>query len=145
MAKIKRMNKNDIVRGRIMDDIAKQFGESVLGLYDGKLRVEIVDEETGEIIQFSVAPIIHKELIDEVECDEYLTVDEKITLFNDSLKKNAPQKQKKRKSKVVVEAVKTGEFNFDEQTDKKSKEDVEKEQRDREQENVDALMKELGL
>lgn len=92
---IKRLNKNDIVRGRIMDDIAEFFGGSVLGVYDKKLRVEVIDDE-GNIIQFSIAPVVHKDLIEPDECDEYVTTDEKIRVYEESLKKNAPKETKKK-------------------------------------------------
>lgn len=82
----KRLNKNDIVRSRIMDSLAEQYGNSVLGMYDGKLRVELIDDE-GLVIQFSIAPIVHKSLVEEDQCDPYITTDDKIKEYQDSLSK----------------------------------------------------------
>lgn len=112
---IKRLNKNDILRGKIMDDIAKHFGNSVLGIYDKKLRIEVIDEETGDVIQFSIAPVVHKELVDPEECDEYITTEEKIRIYEESLKKNSPVKSpaKKKDKPAVSQEIKSGEFNFD--------------------------------
>lgn len=75
-----RLNKNDIVRGKLLDQLAEYFGESVLGVYRGKLRVEIIDEE-GEVIQFSIAPTVHKTLVDEAECDKYIPIAKKIQIY----------------------------------------------------------------
>ena len=78
MSRIGRLNKNDIVRGRIFDDLVEYFGNSVLVMYEGKLRVEIIDDETGEIVKFSLAPVVHKTLVDEEERDKYMPIKEKI-------------------------------------------------------------------
>ena len=97
MSRIGRLNKNDIVRGRIFDDLVEYFGKSVLGMYEAKLRVEIIDDETGEIIQFSLAPVVHKSLVDEEECDQYVPINEKIEQYQSSLKKNEVKEKKKAK------------------------------------------------
>ena len=97
MSRIGRLNKNDIVRGRIFDDLVEYFGNSVLGMYEGKLRVEIIDDETGEIVQFSLAPVVHKSLVDEEECDQYVPIEEKIEQYQSSLKKNEVKEKKKAK------------------------------------------------
>ena len=97
MSRIGRLNKNDIVRGRIFDDLVEYFGNSVLGMYEGKLRVEIIDDETGEIVQFSLAPVVHKSLVDEEECDQYVPINEKIEQYQSSLKKNEVKEKKKAK------------------------------------------------
>ena len=94
---IEGLNKNDIVRGRIFDDLVEYFGNSVLGMYEGKLRVEIIDDETGEIVQFSLAPVVHKSLVDEEECDQYVPINEKIEQYQSSLKKNEVKEKKKAK------------------------------------------------
>ena len=149
---IKRLNKNDIIRGRIFDTIANVYGGSVLGFYEGKLRIEIVNEETGEIIQFSVAPTIHKSLVDEEECDKYVDVDTRIAEYQASLKKNEEKEPKKKKpavkKKEVVKKetapaeVMVEEFNFDEPVAKpKTTAPVSLD----EQNKLDALMAELGF
>ena len=97
MSRIGRLNKNDIVRGRIFDDLVEYFGNSVLGMYEGKLRVEIIDDETDEVVQFSLAPVVHKSLVDEEECDQYVPIKEKIEQYQSSLKKNEVKEKKKAK------------------------------------------------
>lgn len=97
MSRIGRLNKNDVLRGRIFDDLVEHFGASTLGMYEGKLRIEIIDDETGEVIQFSLAPVVHKSLVDEEECDKYVTTDEKIAMFQASLKKNEVKEKKSKK------------------------------------------------
>lgn len=97
MSRIGRLNKNDIVRGRIFDDLVEHFGGSVLGMYEGKLRVEVIDDETGEVVQFSLAPVVHKSLVDEEECDMYVPITKKIEEYQASLKKNEEKKPKKKK------------------------------------------------
>lgn len=97
MSRIGRLNKNDIVRGKIFDGLVEHFSSSVLGMYEGKLRIEIIDDETGEVIQFSLAPIVHKTLVDEEECDEYVTIENKIQEYQASLKKNEEKVAKKKK------------------------------------------------
>ncbi len=98
MSRIGRLNKNDVIRGRIFDDLVEHYGGSVLGISEGKLRVEIIDDETDEVIQFSVAPIVHKSLIEEEECDKHIPIDQKLEEYQATLKKNEP-KEKKKKSK----------------------------------------------
>ena len=97
MSRIGRLNKNDIVRGRIFDNLVEYFGNSVLGMYEGKLRVEIIDDETDEVVQFSLAPVVHKSLVDEEECDQYVPIKEKIEQYQSSLKKNEVKEKKKAK------------------------------------------------
>lgn len=97
MSRIGRLNKNDIIRGKIFDDLVEYFGNSVLGVYEGKLRIEIIDDETDEIVQFSLAPVVHKNLVEEEECDEYVSISEKIQEFQASLKKNEEKVVKKKK------------------------------------------------
>lgn len=97
MSRIGRLNKNDIIRGRIFDDLVEYFGNSVLGIYEGKLRVEIIDDETDEIVQFSLAPVVHKTLVEEEECDKYVPIAEKIQEYQASLKKNEEKEAKKKK------------------------------------------------
>ena len=93
--RIGRLNKNDITRGRIFDDLAEHYGNSVLGIYEGKLRIEIIDDETDEVLQFSIAPIVHKSLVEEEECDRYIPINDKIEEYQASLKKNEEKKKKK--------------------------------------------------
>ena len=136
----KRLNKNDIIRGRIFDTVANVYGSSVLGFYEGKLRIEIIDDETGEVIQFSVAPIIHKTLIDEAECDPYLDTDARIAEYQATLKKNEGKKTKtktKEKKKDATEQTTDKEIEGENQNQKTLSED--------EQNKLDALMAELGI
>ena len=97
MSRIGRLNKNDMVRGRIFDDLVEYFGNSVLGVYEGKLRIEIIDEETDEVVQFSLAPIVHKTLVEEDECDKYIPIKEKVEQYQASLKKNEVKEKKKKR------------------------------------------------
>lgn len=145
---VKRLNKNDIIRGRIFDKVAEIYGASVLGFYEGKLRIEIVNEETGEIVQFSIAPTIHKTLVDEEECEKYVNTDTRIAEYQASLKKNEdkvkPKKKstEKKKTDTTVSEVVVEEFNFDSAPAPQKKADsVSK----NEQEKLDALMAELGF
>ena len=66
-------------------------------MYEGKLRVEIIDDETDEVVQFSLAPVVHKTLVDEEECDQYVPIKEKIEQYQSSLKKNEVKEKKKAK------------------------------------------------
>ncbi len=145
----KRLNKNDVIRGRIFDTLAEVYGTSVLGFYEGKLRIEVIDDETGEVIQFSLAPTVHKVLVDDSECDPYVNTDDRIAEYQSSLKKNEEKKAKpkksksKAKSKTEAKEVKTipvAEFNFDEPVKVESKAVS-----DDEQAKLDALMSELGI
>ena len=133
----KRLNKNDIIRGRIFDDIASQFSNSVLGMYDGKLRIEIIDDETGEVIQFSLAPVVHKSLVEEADCEKYISIDDRIAEYQSELKKNETKSKKKKKEKVKdIEPTK-------EETTIKPKEVIESISL-KEQEELDNLMKAIG-
>ena len=146
---VRRLNKNDIIRGRIFDTIAGVYGSSVLGFYEGKLRIEIIDEETGEVIQFSIAPTVHKTLVDDSECDAYVDTDTRITEYQASLKKNEEKKPKKKKEPKTKAAPKKEssapvvitplEFNFDEPAPAPKTVSVD------EQSKLDALMAELGI
>ena len=145
----RRLNKNDIIRGRIFDTIAGVYGSSVLGFYEGKLRIEIIDEETGEVIQFSIAPTVHKTLIDDSECDAYVDTDTRIAEYQASLRKNEvkkPKKKKEPKTKVAPKKESSApavitplEFNFDEPTPAPKTVSAD------EQLKLDALMAELGI
>ena len=145
----RRLNKNDIIRGRIFDTIAGVYGSSVLGFYEGKLRIEIIDEETGEVIQFSIAPTVHKTLIDDSECDAYVDTDTRIAEYQASLKKNEvkkPKKKKEPKTKVAPKKERSAtpvitplEFNFDEPAPAPKTVSAD------EQLKLDALMAELGI
>ena len=145
----RRLNKNDIIRGRIFDTIAGVYGSSVLGFYEGKLRIEIIDEETGEVIQFSIAPTVHKTLIDDSECDAYVDTDTRIAEYQASLRKNEvkkPKKKKEPKTKVAPKKESSApavitplEFNFDGPA--RAPKTVSAD----EQSKLDALMAELGI
>ena len=145
----RRLNKNDIIRGRIFDTIAGVYGSSVLGFYEGKLRIEIIDEETGEVIQFSIAPTVHKTLIDDSECDAYVDTDTRIAEYQASLRKNEvkkPKKKKEPKTKATPkkessapEVITPLEFNFDEPAPAPKTVSAD------EQSKLDALMAELGI
>lgn len=145
----RRLNKNDIIRGRIFDTIAGVYGSSVLGFYEGKLRIEIIDEETGEVIQFSIAPTVHKTLIDDSECDAYVDTDTRIAEYQASLKKNEvkkPKKKKEPKTKATPKKESSApavitplEFNFDEPAPAPKTVSAD------EQLKLDALMAELGI
>ena len=155
----KRLNKNDITRGRIFDKLAEVYGASVLGMYEGKLRIEIIDDETDEVVQFSLAPVVHKVLVEETECDPYTTTQEKIDEYQASLKKNEPKVKKPKLPKVsatkkTVSAadvakkaeaiIAEGEFNFGDEveTPKKAAEPVISVD---EEAKINALMSELGF
>ncbi|MEG0153161.1 MAG: hypothetical protein RR744_08300, partial [Cellulosilyticaceae bacterium] len=94
---VKRMNRNDITRGRIFDQLTEQFGGSVLGMYDNKLRIEVIDDE-GKVFQFSLTPVVHKDLVEESDCEPYVCTDERIRLHEETLAKNAPKPKKKKKT-----------------------------------------------
>lgn len=144
----KRLNKNDIIRGKIFDTLAEVYGTSVLGFYEGKLRIEIIDDETDEVIQFSLAPTIHKTLIDDTECDPYVSIEDRIAEYQSSLKKNEEKKPKSKKKAspkkevAVPETIPVEEFNFD--SIPAPKVEVSTVSAD-EQSKLDALMSELGI
>ena len=77
MAKLVKPNK---LRGQIFDKLAECFGDSVLGMCEGKLRVEVITEE-GEVVQFSLAPVVHKTLVEEDECDKYVAIADQIATY----------------------------------------------------------------
>lgn len=137
---VRRMNRNDITRGRIFDQLAEQFGGSVLGMYDNKLRIEIIDDE-GKVFQFSLTPVVHKDLVEESECQPYINTDEKIKMHEETLVKNEPKTKKKKKTTspgkinqdnvaAVVEAAKSVLPTLSKE------EEIQK---------LDSLMSELGL
>lgn len=141
---IKRLNKNDILRGRIMDEIAAHFGTSVLGLYDKKLRIEMISEE-GEVYQFSIAPTVHKELVDEAECDPYLTTDEKIKSYEETLQNKGNKKNEDKKStkKETKEETKNTKLKKEEVLNE-TQEDANDEMSDEELRKIEELMKQIG-
>ena len=55
------------------------------------------NDETDEVVQFSLAPVVHKSLVDEEECDQYVPIKEKIEQYQSSLKKNEVKEKKKAK------------------------------------------------
>jgi len=75
-----KLTKPNYTRGQIFDRLAACFGTSVLGMYDGKLRVEIIDGE-GTVIQFSLAPVIHKANVEEEECDELIPIEDQLSAY----------------------------------------------------------------
>lgn len=134
----KRLNKTDIARGKIFDQIAGLYGNSVLGFYDGKLRIELIDEETGEVIQFSIAPVMNKTLVDESECEPYRTIDERIEEYQSSLKKNDEKNKKTSKKK---EEEKVEEKVPETEQEKESLQELSEE----ETKKLEDVMKSLGL
>ena len=89
--------KPNVVRGQIFDAIATAFGNSVLGMYDGKLRIEILNE-VGQPVQFSLAPVVHKTLIDEAECDELVPIEEQLKNYENQTKTKTKAKAKAKTS-----------------------------------------------
>ena len=83
-----RLNKNDILRSKLTDQLAKVYGNSLLGLYEDKLRIEIITEE-GEVVQFSLMPIVHRDLVDESQCEPYVNTKEKVLRYNELLLKRS--------------------------------------------------------
>lgn len=77
MAKLVKPNK---LRGQIFDKLAECFGDSVLGMCEGKLRVEVITDD-GEVVQFSLAPVVHKTLVEEEECDKYVAIAEQVAAY----------------------------------------------------------------
>lgn len=115
----KKVTKPNTLRGQIFDKLAETFGTSVLGMYEGKLRIEILNDD-GEPVQFSLAPVVHKNLVDEEECDELVPITEQVAAYEAVLaekekeraeKKAATeakkQKQKKNKEKGTTAVVDT--------------------------------------
>lgn len=77
MAKLVKPN---YTRGQIFDRLAACFGTSVLGMYEGKLRIELMDD-AGEVLQFSLAPVIHKTNVEEVECDKLVSIEDQMGAY----------------------------------------------------------------
>lgn len=108
----KRIVKPNILRGKIFDKLAECFGESVLGMYDGKLRIEWIDEDTGEVVQFSLAPVIHKTLVEEDECDPLVPIAEQIATYEAA--KAAKKTKKAKDESVPVELTNEDKAKLDE-------------------------------
>ena len=101
-----KLTKPNLLRGQIFDKLAETFGDSVLGMYDGKLRIEILNE-AGEPIQFSLAPVVHKTLIDEEECDELIPIQEQVEAYDkaqETKTKDKPKTATKPKTKTKTES-----------------------------------------
>ncbi len=79
-----RLIKPDKARGEVFDELVKCFGTSVLGTYEGNLRIELLDPDTDEPVQFSIKVTKGKTLLDEIECDEYIPIDDLIDAYNDA-------------------------------------------------------------
>ena len=94
---VKRLVKPNEVRGTVLDKIAGAFGDSVLGMYDGGLRVEILDKE-GNVVQFTVKPVIHKTLVSVEECDALIPIDTQMKEYEATL---AARNTKKDSSKAA--------------------------------------------
>lgn len=97
-----RLIKPDKARGEVFDKLVKCFGNQVLGMYEGNLRIELFDPETDEPVQFSIKVTKGKTLLDDIECDEYVAIDELIADYEEAYaKKQADieaKKVKKRKA-----------------------------------------------
>lgn len=102
MAKIVKPN---VVRGQIFDKIAEAYGNSVLGMYDGKLRMEIIDDD-GNVVQFSLAPVIHKTLVEEEECDDLIPIDEQMEAYNKAIEEKEAAKAAAKEEKAKAKATK---------------------------------------
>lgn len=103
MAKLVKPNK---LRGQIFDKLAECFGDSVLGMCEGKLRVEVITED-GEVVQFSLAPVVHKTLVEEDECDKYVPIADQIAAYEAAqgakTAANVAKKDKTTKKETPVE------------------------------------------
>lgn len=93
---VKRMNKKDIVRSQITDEVvlALNTDNSLLGIYNNKVRFEILDDE-GNPLQFSVAITLHKDLVEEADCGAYQSTEDKLALIA-----SAPKAERKTKAKT---------------------------------------------
>ena len=101
-----KLTKPNVLRGQIFDKLAEAFGDSVLGMYDGKLRIEIINED-GEPIQFSLAPVVHKVLIDEEECDDLVPIQEQVEAYEKAQSAKAKTKTKTKAEEKAEESVVT--------------------------------------
>ncbi len=118
-----KLTKPNVLRGQIFDKLAETFGDSVLGMYDGKLRIEILNE-AGEPVQFSLAPVVHKNLIDEEECDGLVPIEEQVLAYNkaqeskktktktDTSKKDTPSKKKEQKEEDATPNIPVAEVEL---------------------------------
>ena len=105
-----KLTKPNLLRGQIFDKLSETFGDSVLGMYDGKLRVEILNE-IGEPVQFSLAPVVHKTLIDEEECDKLVPIQEQVEAYDKAQQTKTKTKDKaKTKAKTETKAEETQVF-----------------------------------
>ena len=91
---VKRLVKPNEVRGTVLDKIAGAFGDSVLGMYDGGLRIEILDKE-GNVVQFTVKPVIHKALVSAEECDPLVPIDTQMKEYEAALAARGAKKDTK--------------------------------------------------
>lgn len=108
-----KLTKPNYTRGQIFDTLAACFGTSVLGMYDGKLRIELIDA-AGEVIQFSLAPVIHKVNVEEEECDALVSIEDQMGNYESaqSVKTaaNIAKKDAKTKSTAKEKAADKGTF-----------------------------------
>lgn len=96
-----RLIKPDLSRGLVFDKLVEAFGDQVLGMYEGNLRIETIDDETGEINQFSIKVTKGKTLLDDIECDEYVPINVQLENYEqavaDKMAKAEAKKRKKQK------------------------------------------------
>lgn len=108
MAKLVKPN---YTRGQIFDRLAACFGTSVLGMYEGKLRIELMDD-AGEIIQFSLAPVIHKSNVEEVECDKLVSIEDQMGAYEGAQATKTAENEAK-KAKTAAAKTKTPKAKTD--------------------------------
>lgn len=95
-----RLIKPDLSRGQVFDKLVKSFGDQVLGMYEGNLRIETIDDETGDICQFSIKVTKGKTLIDDIECDAYIPINSQLEMYEKAVAaKLAEAEAKKAKKK----------------------------------------------
>lgn len=94
-----RLIKPDLSRGLVFDKLVEAFGEQVLGMYEGNLRIETIDDETGDINQFSIKVTKGKTLIDDVECDEYTPINVQLEEYEKAVANKLAQAEAKKAKK----------------------------------------------
>ena len=88
-------------RGSVIDKIVECFGNQVLGIYEGAIRIETMDDN-GEIHQFSIKTTKNKTIIDECEATPYVPIAELTANYEKLVAEREAElalKEKKKQSK----------------------------------------------
>ena len=70
-------------------------------MYEGKLQIDPIEDERGDLNQFSIKVTKGKTLLDDIECDEYVPISVQLENYEqavaDKMAKAEAKKRKKQK------------------------------------------------